>query len=50
MLTLVWMMAPMALLYAIPYSRFLGQKEAIIANLLTLAFVATADSTLKCNK
>jgi hypothetical protein len=39
-LGLFWLMAPMAWLYAIPYERFLGPKDAITANLSTLAVVA----------
>jgi hypothetical protein len=40
-LTLFWMTAPLAWLYAIPYGRFLPEREATIANLWTLALVVT---------
>jgi hypothetical protein len=39
-LTLFWMTAPLAWLYAIPYERFLTPTDATKANLRTLAFVA----------
>jgi hypothetical protein len=39
-LTLFWMTAPLAWLYAIPYERFLPAGAATSANLWTLAFVA----------
>jgi hypothetical protein len=39
-LTLFWMTAPLAWLYAIPYERFLSPADATRANLLTLALVA----------
>jgi hypothetical protein len=39
-LTLFWMTAPLAWLYAIPYERFLSPGAATRANLLTLALVA----------
>jgi hypothetical protein len=39
-LTLFWMTAPLAWLYAVPYERFLGAADAVRANLLTLAVVA----------
>lgn len=39
-LTLFWMTAPLAWLYAVPYERFLGAAEAVRANLWTLAVVA----------
>jgi hypothetical protein len=39
-LTLFWMTAPLAWLYAIPYEQFLSPQNATIANLLTLGLVA----------
>jgi hypothetical protein len=39
-LTLFWLTAPLAWLYAIPYERFLSPGDAMRANLWTLAFVA----------
>src|SRR5205085_6636802 len=39
-LTLFWMTAPLAWLYALPYERFLGPGPATSANLWTLALVA----------
>jgi len=39
-LTLFWMTAPLAWLYAIPYERFLSEVDAIQANLWTLSLVA----------
>src|SRR5262245_32656038 len=39
-LTLFWMTAPLAWLYAIPYARFLTPAEAVRANLATLGLVA----------
>lgn len=39
-LTLFWLTAPLAWLYAVPYERFLSQGGATRANLLTLAVVA----------
>jgi hypothetical protein len=39
-LTLFWMTAPLAWLYAIPYERFLSPYEAVSANLWTLGLVA----------
>lgn len=39
-LTLFWLTAPLAWLYAIPYERFFSEVGAIQANLLTLALVA----------
>ncbi len=39
-LTLFWMTAPLAWLYAVPYERFLAPYEAVVANLWTLALVA----------
>lgn len=39
-LTLFWMTAPLAWLYAIPFERFLSPGAATSANLWTLAFVA----------
>jgi hypothetical protein len=39
-LTLFWLTAPLAWLYAIPYERFLSPGDATRANLWTLAFVA----------
>jgi hypothetical protein len=39
-LTLFWMTAPLAWLYAVPYERFLSPGEATSANLWTLALVA----------
>ncbi len=39
-MTCYWMTAPLALLYAIPYERFLSPADAVLANLWTLAFVA----------
>ncbi|OWK37787.1 hypothetical protein [Fimbriiglobus ruber] len=39
-LTLFWMTAPLAWLYAIPYERFLSPGSATSANLWTLALVA----------
>lgn len=39
-LTLFWMTAPLAWLYAIPYERFLPEVNAVSANLWTLALVA----------
>lgn len=40
-LTLFWLTAPMALLYAIPYERVFSAKTAALCNLLTLGVVAT---------
>jgi hypothetical protein len=40
-LTLFWMTAPLAWLYAVPYERFLSPGVATSANLWTLALVAT---------
>lgn len=39
-LTLFWMTAPMAWLYAIPYERLLSAPGSVRANMWTLAFVA----------
>src|SRR5439155_13152238 len=39
-LTLFWMTAPLAWLYAVPYERFLGPVDAVRANLWTLGVVA----------
>jgi hypothetical protein len=39
-LTLFWLTAPLAWLYAIPYERFLSPFEAVQTNLLTLAVVS----------
>src|SRR5262249_10892210 len=39
-LTLFWLTAPLAWLYAIPYERFLSPGGATRANLMTLALVA----------
>lgn len=39
-LTLFWMTAPLAWLYAIPYERFLDPYDATLANLFTLGLVA----------
>lgn len=39
-LGLFWLTAPMALLYGIPYERFLPELDAVRANLLTLGVVA----------
>lgn len=39
-LTLFWMTAPLAWLYAVPYERMLSAGASVEANLLTLAFVA----------
>lgn len=39
-LTLFWMTAPMAWLYAIPYERLLSASDSVRANMWTLAFVA----------
>jgi hypothetical protein len=39
-LTLFWMTAPLAWLYAIPYERFLSPYDAMRANLLSLGVVA----------
>jgi hypothetical protein len=39
-LTLFWMTAPLAWLYAIPYERFLTPYQAVAANLWTLGLVA----------
>jgi hypothetical protein len=39
-LTLFWMTAPLAWLYAIPYERFLSPAQALEANLWTLGLVA----------
>ena len=39
-LTLFWMTAPMAWLYAIPYERFVSPEEAVWCNAWTLAFVS----------
>ena len=39
-LTLFWLTAPLAWLYAIPYERFLAPDNAILANLWTLALVS----------
>jgi hypothetical protein len=39
-LAVFWMTAPLALLYAIPYERFLSEAGATTANLWTLAVVA----------
>lgn len=38
-LALIWMTAPLALLYAIPYERFLSAGDSIRANLWTLGIV-----------
>ncbi len=38
--SLFWMTAPLAWLYAIPYERFLGSYEAALANLSTLGVVS----------
>jgi hypothetical protein len=40
-LGLFWLTAPLALLYGIPYERFLSPLNAVQANLWTLAIVAT---------
>jgi hypothetical protein len=40
LMSLFWMTAPMAWLYAIPYERFLSEVDAIVANLWTLALVS----------
>jgi hypothetical protein len=40
-LTLFWMTAPLAWLYAIPYERFLSPMSATQANLITLGVVAS---------
>lgn len=40
-LTLFWMTAPLAWLYAIPYERFCSSYDAVVFNLWTLALVAT---------
>src|SRR5205823_5503904 len=40
-LSLFWMTAPLAWLYAIPYERFLDPLQATQANLITLGIVAT---------
>jgi hypothetical protein len=47
-LGLYWMTAPLAWLYAIPYERFLDLTGAMIANLITLAFVAAWRVGLMC--
>lgn len=39
-LSLFWLTAPLALLYAIPYERFMAPEAAMFANLWTLAAVA----------
>jgi hypothetical protein len=39
-LGLFWMTAPLALLYAVPYERFLGPADAVRANLATLGLVS----------
>lgn len=39
-LTLFWMTAPMAWLYAVPYERFMTPVDAVGVNLCTLGFVA----------
>ncbi|MFK7884980.1 MAG: hypothetical protein AB8F26_12460, partial [Phycisphaerales bacterium] len=39
-MTCYWMTAPLALLYAIPYERFMSPADAVRMNLLTLAIVA----------
>jgi len=39
-LGLFWMTAPLALVYGIPYERFLSSADAVSANLWTLLFVA----------
>ena len=39
-LSLYWLTAPLACLYAIPYERFLSAESAVAANLTTLGFVA----------
>ena len=39
-LTLFWLTAPLALLYGIPYERFLSPLGAVVANLWTLGLVA----------
>ncbi|MFI5402219.1 MAG: hypothetical protein ACHQ1G_04720, partial [Planctomycetota bacterium] len=39
-LSLFWMTAPMAWLYAVPYERFLSPADAMAANLLTLGLVS----------
>jgi hypothetical protein len=47
-LTLFWMTAPLAWLYAIPYERFLSPYGAMQANLLTLGLVAAWRVALMC--
>jgi hypothetical protein len=47
-LGLYWMTAPLAWLYAVPYERFFDRQGAIIANLLTLGFVAAWRVGLMC--
>jgi hypothetical protein len=39
-LSLFWLTAPLAWLYAVPYERFLSATDAVRANLLTLALVS----------
>jgi hypothetical protein len=39
-LTLYWMTAPLALLYAVPFERFLSAADAVRANLWLLALIA----------
>ncbi|HPF38907.1 MAG TPA: hypothetical protein P5081_06250 [Phycisphaerae bacterium] len=39
-LSLFWATAPLALLYAIPFERFLGEYDAALANMRTLGLVA----------
>ncbi len=45
-LTLFWMIAPMAWLYAIPYDRLLSAAGSVEANMWTLAFVSVWRVTL----
>jgi hypothetical protein len=47
-LTLFWMTAPLAWLYAIPYERFLSPYDAMRANLLSLGLVAAWRVALMC--
>jgi hypothetical protein len=47
-LTLFWMTAPLAWLYAIPYERFLSPYDAMRANLLSLGLVAAWRVGLMC--
>lgn len=47
-LTCFWMTAPLAWLYAIPYERFLGEADAVLANVWTLAIVSVLRGLIIC--